>query len=162
MEAVDALLSVEPGDSAPHLRKPHWEWPTAPPSKAIVAYVMGSDGLRVPAACLRLFKRHITSPGMNGDGGSCFSCYGVGGVFTEERWRGRGIASLLLGRAEDFARERGSFLALFAVYGKGLYLRAGYVAVSKANEREHLWIKSTDVGLSVLPGNWSIYPDGHF
>lgn len=164
MEAlIDALLSVEPGDSAPHLKQPHWTWDKAPPSKAIVAYVMGTDGVRVPVACLRLFKRHITSPGAKGDGGCCFSCYGIGGVFTEKPWRGKGLASLLLDRAETFARERGAFLALFAVYGKDLYLRAGYIPVAKCLEtREHLWVKSTDAGLGIRPGEWSLYPGGHF
>jgi GNAT superfamily N-acetyltransferase len=152
----DVLLSVEGGDAAPHLRKSHWEWAHAP-SRSLVAYVMGAEGLRVPAACLRLFLRHLTSPG-----GSCVRCYGVGGVFTADGWRGRGLATALLERAECFARERGAFLALYAVYGRGLYLRSGYVAVAQANETEHLWVRSTDAGLAVLPGTWGLWPEGHF
>jgi GNAT superfamily N-acetyltransferase len=143
------------GLHAPQLRRDHWEWKETP-SWTVVGCLAGV--LAAPVSCVRLFSRRLTSPG-----GQCFNAYGVGGVFTIEAWRGKGLAGRVLSETAELARDRGAAaLALFAVYGRALYLRAGYVPVRQANDAEHLWVKILDPGLAPLPGDWRLWPDGHF
>ena len=78
-------------------------------------------------------------------------------------WRGRGLAGRVLAESAELARDRGAgALALFAVYGRALYLRSGYVPVCQANDSEHLWVRILDPGLAPLAGDWRIWPEGHF
>jgi predicted GNAT family N-acyltransferase len=70
----------------------------------------------------------------------------IGRVAVERDWRGRGIASHMLGAAVAVARQRGCREARLAsqVAAKGLYERAGFTAVSEQFEEAgiaHVWMR---------------------
>jgi predicted GNAT family N-acyltransferase len=69
----------------------------------------------------------------------------VGRVAVEREWRGRGIASRMLGLALELARERGCVEARLAsqLAATGLYQRAGFIVQSDPFEEAgiaHVWM----------------------
>lgn len=57
-------------------------------------------------------------------------------LWVEERWRGHGLGSRLLARAEDFAHRRGAVVAfLKTVAARRFYERAGYHVYGALEDR---------------------------
>ncbi len=62
----------------------------------------------------------------------------LGGLFVEPAFRGRGHATALVGRVEDFARVASvRILWLYTLHAEGLYLRLGWQHAGVEQEEGH-------------------------
>lgn len=58
----------------------------------------------------------------------------IGSVATDPAWRGRGLATRLLARAEETLRARGAMFAMLWATDPGFYLKRGYVPFGVEND----------------------------
>ena len=122
-----------------------WEWGEAPVGMVIARL----RGERV--ACLRLFKRTVHIPGAQ------LPALGVGGVYTKEAFRGRGVASILLQKSIERLRGAGHRILLLNSGKRSLYARAGFVEI-----REGLWAHQIEGIPFWLQPDWEVIPKAHF
>ena len=87
---------------------------------------------------LWLFARDKTGKVQGGiRGGTSWSWCTIDVLAVAEAWRGKGIGSLLLGRAEQIARQRGCIgirLDTISFQAPGFYRRLGYVECGRIED----------------------------
>jgi GNAT superfamily N-acetyltransferase len=112
------MIHEKAGTDAWHLREDYWAWDPDPD----IALVYEYGPPTAYRACVRLFQNCILS-----SGGVHLDALGIGGVFTQEGWRGRGFATALLHYVELAYKP-----LVLVLYSRGgdLYLYNGYEQIT--------------------------------
>lgn len=139
-----------------HMREPHWEW-TAPlnPQLALALY----DN-HTPVAVVRCFGGlRLQSQSID------LGCVGLGGVWVEPAYRGKGWGDRLLHAALWKLRAYDEHVAVLYARARSLYTRNGFQPLARSLGDRTLW------ATSLIPSirfdhhgrhEWELHPRGHF
>ena len=114
------------------------------------------DEVRLGGLCL--FRVELSNVGM------VFQAVGIGGVWTREDCRGKGVAHALIARALKWAREQGFSAAVLYSDPKAgrLYSRFGFKSIRGLSDAQPLFACSLGQVVFLPCTEWKTSPEGRF
>lgn len=134
---------------------PFWSWSEAPRT----AFAFLSDDNNEPISFLRLFDRTLKL--QKSDRHCMIEVLGIGGLFTVNELRGRGIASELIKKVISVYPEYPGFVAI-SRKNDSVFLDCGFKAIRTSENKKNQDVYFYSRYMSLNISSWQLIPGNHF